>query len=221
MRRLFALGLWHELWLPATYDLFLEKLGPQTRRNMRYYRRRAEKEGWTFVSDIGREEAFAAMTSLYPLRQAGRKNWAELTGAERNLSEVPGAFFSGLRTATGEWISVLGGWVRGANMFILMQLNNATYPKASLSTVLRSYVIEKAIDSGIRHIKFIGGCEGSLKTYCRPERTCHLLVQKRDPFSQMVIEAVRRLFPTSLIGDLCSRPPHKESESPNLPQESS
>ena len=148
LTRAFVRELWHDLGLEQTYDLFLGRLGSQTRRNMRYYRRRAEQNGWVFVSDIGRKEAFAAMTSLYPLGQAGQKNRAELTSAERNLSEVPGASFAGLRTATGEWIGIIGGWVRGRNMFIITQLNNATYAKASVSTLLRSYVIEKAIDSG-------------------------------------------------------------------------
>lgn len=198
----FSLELWHDLWLERTYDLFLDKLGAQTRRNMRYYRRRAEQQGWVFVNDIERAKAFAAMKSLYPLRQSGRKNRAELASFEKTLSEVPGAFFSGLRNESGAWISMIAGWVKGSNMFIIMQLNDATYTKASLSNVLRSYVIERAIESGICRVKFIGGCEGSLKKYCRADRTSHLLLQKTGYVSQIAVRAVCRLFPESFIAVL-------------------
>ena len=92
---------------------------------------------------------------------------------------MPGVFFSGLRTRDGKWISIIGGWMKGANMFILLQLNDARYAKESVSIVLRGYVIEKAIDTSTRRMKFIAGCEGALKKYCRL-RISHLVVQRKS-----------------------------------------
>jgi hypothetical protein len=120
------------------------------------------------------------------------------------LGEVPGVFFCGLRNPEGKWISILAGWVKGANLFILLQMNDGTYVKESVSTVLRSYLIESGIDAGIRRVKFIGGCEGILKKYCRL-RISHLVIQKESYLSRLSGRILCWLFPASKISTLFSK----------------
>lgn len=189
---------WTDLCLERTYEQFIESLGSRTRRNMRYYRRRAEQKQWEFVSDVTPKDAAAAIESLYPHQGIGKKDQTELGRFQKRLEEVPGAFYSGLRNSDGAWIGIMGGWVRGTHLFILTQLNNAAYASASVSMVLRSYVIERAINAGIRHLRFIEGCEGTLKRYCRVRAT-HLLVHRKGYLSRISAPTARRLFPSSVL----------------------
>ena len=203
--RIVCLDKWSYLPLDNTYELFLNGLGRQTRRNMRYYRRRAEQQEWIFEGDIAPARADEAISSLYPLQEVGHKTSSELKSIQRKLADVPGTFFSGLRTKDGEWISIVGGWAKGTRLFILIQLNHAGYKKASVSMVLRSYLIETAIESGIRHLKFLGGCEGALRKYCR-HLSDHLLVHRTNKLSRFSVWALARFFPSSSIGHVINPP---------------
>ena len=196
-----AFHVWKLLRLDVTYERFLERLGSQTRRNMRYYRRRGEREGWVFIKELGYRESSTAIEAIFPLQDAARKNQAGLNRYRELLSDVPGSFFSALRASNGDWISVIGGWVRGASMFILVQLNNACYARASVSSVLRGYVIEHAIASGLQDITFIDGCEGILKKYTNAQST-NLLAQRDDWFSRFVGKSICLLFPSSTFSRL-------------------
>ena len=84
-----------------------------------------------------------------------------------------------------------------------MQMNNANYAKASVSTVLRAYVIEQAIGQGMREMRFIDGCQGMLKKYCRTE-TSHLLMRQNSYLSRIVGQMIRRFFPSSTLTRLIS-----------------
>lgn len=90
--RALSFDVWNDLWLDENYELFLARLGSRTRRNIRYYRRRAEQAGWYFVTNIGFETAWAAIESLYPRQEIG-KNRAQLSVCRRQLAEIPGVFF--------------------------------------------------------------------------------------------------------------------------------
>jgi Acetyltransferase (GNAT) domain len=192
---------WNHLRLEPSYQAFLKGLGSQTRRNMRYYRRGSEQMGWVFLSEVDMDEASAAIHSLSPLQGIGWKDQEKLDRFHRRVKEVPGGFFSGLRAPNGEWISIVGGWVKDAHLFILFQLNNANHAKASVSTVLRSYVIENAIESGIRHMKTIDGCGGILRKYCHVRAT-HVLLQRRNYFGRLGVRIFCRLFPIKTISKL-------------------
>ncbi len=194
--QLSGVDVWNLLRLDSSYEQFLQKLGPQTRRNMRYYRRKGEQEGWVFKKEIGYEEVSAAIKLIFPLQGSARKDQSRLTRSRELLATVPGSFFSALCGLDDEWISLIGGWVKGRTMFILVQLNNGLHAKASVSAVLRSYVIEHAIASGICEIVFIDGCEGLLKKYTQVKSN-HLLVQRDDWFSCFIERAISWLFPSS------------------------
>jgi hypothetical protein len=72
----FQREVWHDLRLEDSYERFLEMLGRQTRRNMRYYRRSAEREGWSYEANIPSEEASFAIEQLYPQQNVGQKDRA-------------------------------------------------------------------------------------------------------------------------------------------------
>jgi hypothetical protein len=190
--------------LEDTYEGFLNRLGSQTRRNMRYYRRRAEQEGWSFVREIGREDAAAAIAFLSRFQNVGEKDAEQLRLLQQRFELVPGAFFSGLRSGDGTWLGVVGGWRRGSTLFVILQMNHSEFAKASVSTVLRSYLIEAVIGSGVSHIKFLGDCQGILKKYCGIRVNHLLLCPSTNFFSSLGTRTVCWLFPGSSIGTIIS-----------------
>ena len=100
MMRAVSEDVFSYLSLDDTYGHFLERLGHQTRRNMRYYRRRAEKLKWMFVSNINSEVAVAALKA-HSLQGIGREHEAKLTRLLRRIEDVPGSFYSG--TTDEQW----------------------------------------------------------------------------------------------------------------------
>jgi Acetyltransferase (GNAT) domain len=202
---------WGSLPLDETYELFLTSLGPQTRRNMRYYRRRAEDQRLVFVNEVSRPEASAAIQLLSPFQTIGCTQEAQLRLIQHRLDTIPGSFYSGLKNAGGDWVSILGGWKKGTTAFIAVQLNDSRLAKSSLSTVLRGYVIEEAIEAGIRSVTFLGGCRGILRNYCNM-RTSHLFVRpQRNYLSLLGLRAIRLLFPKSIIGKTLGNGPQSGS----------
>lgn len=155
------------LELSPSYDAFLEKLGSTTRRNFRYYRRRFENEGHTYVEDIPllefRNVASALDTKCAPM--SGRK------GIERDLkilSTVSHPMFVGLRHKNGDWLSILGGWYETDRAVVFLQLNNdREYRQNSLSIVLRGYLIEGLMGRQVPRVLFWGGAMGTLQPYCQ------------------------------------------------------
>jgi hypothetical protein len=199
-----TINKWTSLPLEDTYERFLNRLGSQTRRNMRYYRRRAEQEGWEFVPDIAPPDARSVIAFLSRFQNVGEKDERQLRLLQQRFEVVPGAFFSGLRGGDGTWIGIVGGWRRGASLFVILQLNHSGYAKASVSTVLRSYLIEAVIGSGVNHIQFLGDCQGILKKYCAV-RVNHLLLRPHTSFfSSLGTRTVCWLFPGSSIRNIIS-----------------
>ena len=217
--RAFGLDVWNLLRLAPAYESFLSRLGPQTRHNLRYYRRRIERQGWAFVKDMNFEQGSAAFKSLHPFQSAGLSKRTRLDSFLQTIRSVPGSFFSGLRTQQGEWMSVVCGWVKGSRLFILLQVNSASDAKASVSTVLRSYIIENAISAGIRDIKIIDGCGGILRKYTQAQSS-HLLLQRNGPLGRFAGHAIRCLFPSSTFSRLLSAAPASASTRSEIPPES-
>jgi Acetyltransferase (GNAT) domain len=147
------------LVLEDTFERFLNRLGSHTRRNLRVYRRRVEQEGWRFIARLAPEEAAAACRALQ--RQQGRHECSAhyIQSCQAALKKVPGSFYAGVCTATGEWVSLAGGWLRKDRYCMLLQLNHARYLRDSVSTVMRSFLIEDLIGSGLKTIN-CGFCAG-------------------------------------------------------------
>lgn len=143
------------LRLDATLDATMAGLGKKTRSNMRYYRRRAEKElGCTLVPqvDAGPAElqSFNALC-MYPVSKA------TLLWRLRVLQAMHKPFLIGLKDCDGQWLSVLAGRRFDDTSEILWQMNRAGYPAHSLGTVMRSHCIEQEVQRGARRLQVEGG----------------------------------------------------------------
>jgi Acetyltransferase (GNAT) domain len=153
------------LALTPTFDEFLAKLGPHTRRNFRSFRRKSEQAGNEFIAELPYAEFCAAARALVP-----NANYSEnTTNFERCLAMIgtmPSRITAGLRDRNGKLISVAGGFHDGRRGIMVMQLNDRSLPRASLSLVLRSYLIENLIDRGFEEFVFWAGSSAPLSEYC-------------------------------------------------------
>jgi hypothetical protein len=176
----------HRLQLSETFDATLSRFGQHTRRNLRYYRRRAEKElRATFLPALTAQESDEALQALshasfqpFPVSLA---EWRKMDGL---LRTQPGYFAMGLR-AKGEWLSYLVGMRMGDATYVLMQMNHNGFARYSLSTVLRSYFFEYEIGLGQAEIKFVNGTCALFQRCCEPD-TC-LTVSARRGLTAYVI----------------------------------
>jgi hypothetical protein len=189
----------HILPLKNTFDAFLATLGSHTRRNLRVYRRRVEQKGWKFVPRLGPEEVASALKSLEQHQGKHKSSAHYLNCCQAVLKAVPGAFHAGICTDTGEWASLASGWLRNERYFMLVQLNDTRYSKDSISTVMRSYLIENLIGSGVEAINFVAGCSELLRNFCTPQLCAHHLFEKRGPLSMVRDFIAPRLFGTSMV----------------------
>jgi hypothetical protein len=162
----------YRLQLADTFEATLSHFGPHTRRNLRYYRRRAEKElKATFHPELTVAESDEALQQLskcsfqpFPVSLA---EWRKMDGL---LRTQPGYFAMGLR-ANGEWISYLVGMRERNLTYVFIQMNHNGFARHSLSTVLRSYFFEHEIGRGQREINFVNGTCALFQRCCE-EDTC-------------------------------------------------
>jgi Acetyltransferase (GNAT) domain len=162
----------HQLKLSDTFAATLSHFGPHTRRNLRYYRRRVEKElNASFSPELTLAESDQALQDLrersfqpFPVSLA---EWRKMDGLMRTQ---PGYFAMGLR-ANGKWISYLVGMRQGKSTYLLIQMNNKGFARYSLSTVLRSYFFEHEIGRGQNEIKFVNGTCATFQRCCERD-TC-------------------------------------------------
>jgi hypothetical protein len=150
--------------LPRSYDEFLVKLGPRTRRNFRYYRRKCERAGNEFSPVLVFSDFCAAARRLLPKAAYA----ASQVTLERNLEMIEAMdkrMLMGLRRMDGEWIGLAGGWYAGDCAILKIQLNDRTCSRESVSLVLRSYMIEALINREFRELVFWGGSSAPLSFY--------------------------------------------------------
>src|SRR5271156_5559245 len=162
----------YRLKLRDTFDATLSHFGPHTRRNLRYYRRRAEKElKASFHPELTVAESDEALQQLskcsfqpFPISLA---EWRKMDGL---LRTQPGYFAMGLR-ANGEWISYLVGMRERKLTYVFIQMNHNGFARHSLSTVLRSYFFEHEIARGQEEINFVNGTCALFQRCCETD-TC-------------------------------------------------
>jgi hypothetical protein len=176
----------HRLKLSETFDATLGRFGAHTRRNLRYYRRRAEKDlNASFHSELGHDESQEALEHLkdgcFQPFPNSVNNWWKMDGLLRTR---PGYFAMGLR-ANGQWISYLVGLRTGKLTYVLMQINHNGFGRYSLSTAMRSYFFEHEIVRGQSEIKFVNGTCALLQRCCEHD-TC-ITVSARRGLTALVI----------------------------------
>jgi hypothetical protein len=139
------------LSLPDTYSRFLDRLGNSTRHNFRYYRKRFEVSGHQFLDALALDDLRDAMLRLQPNSKFHAEAPSECI--EQHFGMVAGSrrpLAIGLKHRNGEWLSVAGGWYRPGGAVLIFQFNkDLDFGRDSLSTVLRSYLIELLIQRGM------------------------------------------------------------------------
>ena len=163
--------------LKDTVDETLATMGAHTRRNLRYYARRAASElGASFTVngpvsaaeflEMNRQSAFAVSESLALWRY---KNWREFKGS----------FLASLRARNGRLLSLIGGRGAGTIADIDWQMNLSEMTQYSFSTVMRAHVIEYLIGRGIKVMRFEGGTPHSMTFAFQEEAVGDLFLSRR------------------------------------------
>jgi hypothetical protein len=177
------------LSLETTFDATLAKIGQRTRSNLRYYRRRAEKQlGCEFFPElrITREELLEFNEQCMYAVPASVAGWRY-----DSLKELSVPLLMGLKDGQGRWLSMLGGRRYGGRSEILWQQNRDGYAVDSLSTVMRSYFIEHEIAQGSTRLYIEGGTPQPIRFSFVEERLIDLAVVRRSPLGQMMARLAR------------------------------
>ena len=166
--------------LYRTFDATLARMGKHTRRNMRYYRRKAEAEiGCSFMADARNMLTMAHLLEL---------NYASTHPVPRSVLErrcqttrsMDGFFCVGLSRADGQWISLLGGRRHRGVTEVDWQMNRGGLAKYSVGTVIRSYLIEHEIAIGMQKLFFEGGTPHSMRHSFLSEEAMDIVVMNRS-----------------------------------------
>jgi len=168
--------------LEKTFDETLAAMGKHTRRNLRYYRRKAEAELMcTFESDV---KSSLSMAQLVELNQSSTHPVADAVLERRysTMKALDGLFCVGMKTADGQWISLLGGRRHHGVSEIDWQMNRGGMEKFSVGTVIRAYLIEHEIAIGTEKLFFEGGTPHSMRHTFISEKAIDIVVKKRSPF---------------------------------------
>ena len=187
------------LLLPQDYESFLRSLGPHTRRNLRYYRRRFEAAGHIYVDNLSSDD-FRSISR--ELRGKSRIPTAANL-VQRSINIVESAkrpLIWGLCGADGRWMSVLVGWREDDKVTFFFQMNSdLDHPRDSLSMVLRGYVLESLIESGVHTLDFWWGIIGPLAVHARPFPTVNVTLQSKALHSRMLgrlLATLKTHYPT-------------------------
>jgi hypothetical protein len=170
--------------LETTFDATLAKIGQRTRSNLRYYRRRAEKQlGCKFLPEIEITRA-----ELLRFNQECMYAVPASVAAWRydSLKELSEPLLMGLKDGEGRWLSMLGGRRYGGRSEILWQMNVDGRAADSLSTVMRAYFIENEIAQGSTRMYIEGGTPQPIRFSFVEERLIDLAVVRRSTVGQMM-----------------------------------
>lgn len=167
-----------DLLLSDTLDATLATFGRHTRRNFRLYRRRAEADlSSTFVPCVRiQPEEFLELnrSSTNPVSEE------EAAWRYHFISSIPNRLFSGVRAADGRWLSLVAGTRHGGEVHVEWQVNRAGLPRYSLSTVMRSYLLEHEIALGTGKLLFRGGTPHSMGLSLSSAEILDIILVKRD-----------------------------------------
>lgn len=187
--------------LSATFDATMATVGQRTRRNLRYYRRRAESAlGCEFLPqvEVSREEVLAFNREcMYPVA-------SEVVGWRYDsLKDLSEPVFMGIKHQDGRWLSMLGGRRYQERSEILWQLNRDGLGAYSLGTVMRSYFIEHEIARGSRRMYTEGGTPHSIRfSYVEEDLTDLVVVRRTLVAKVMQMVAQRYIKPDNELSHM-------------------
>ena len=185
--------------LLPTLDATLATLGKSTRFNLRYYRRRlAKRMSCEYVPDAraalrGADLAALNAASLNPVDPA------EFERRIRSASELPGSFLSGLRGPNG-WLSLAGGWRQGATTVLFWQMNTSGFEKHSITTVMRSFLLEHEIGLGAQRLLIHGGTPHTMSHAFEQETVADLIVRRKGLQGRLLFWASRACQNGAAVG---------------------
>lgn len=166
--------------LHKTFDETLARMGKHTRRNMRYYRRKAEAElSCSFIPDV---RSRVTMAQLLELNYASTHPvpYSILERRYQTTKSMDGFFCVGLSGRDGKWISLLGGRRHCDVAEVDWQMNRGGLAKHSVGTVIRSYLIEHEIAIGMQKLFFEGGTPHSMRHSFLSEEAMDIVVMNRS-----------------------------------------
>jgi hypothetical protein len=178
----------YRLKLSDTFAATLDRIGPRTRRNLRYYRKRAERDiKATFDPRLTIAQSDAALHDLSKRSfQPFANSLSEWCKMDSMLRTQPGYFAVGLR-ANGKWISYLAGIRMGKLTYVILQINHNGFARYSLSTVLRSYLLEDECRLGQKEINFVNGVCALFQHSCEPD-VCLTFVVRRGFAARIILD---------------------------------
>jgi hypothetical protein len=112
-----------------------------------------------------------------------------------SLKELSVPLLMGLKDGEGRWLSMLGGRRYVGRSEILWQLNRDGYAADSLSTVMRSYLIEHEIAQGSTRLYIEGGTPQPIRFSFVQETLIDLAVVRRSPLGRMMARLARYYIP--------------------------
>jgi hypothetical protein len=164
--------------LATDYDATLAMVGQRTRRNLRYYRRRAESVlGCVFLPDvhITRAELLDFNDECMYAPSAEVAGWRY-----DSLQELSEPVFMGIKDREGRWLSMLGGRRYHGRSEILWQMNRGGFAAHSLATIMRSYYLEHEVAHGSSRLYMEGGTPHTIRNSFVPEYLTDLVVVRRS-----------------------------------------
>jgi hypothetical protein len=193
------------LLLAETFDATLAGMGRHTRRNLRYYRRRLEEElGSFFVSAVavGREEFLTFNRKSTNPVENSLATWRYNT-----IHELGGTWLSGVKGRDGRWLSLIGGRRYLGLTEIDWQMNLAGLPRYSLSTVMRSYMLEHEVGLGTKELAFTGGTPHTMRHSFQCVEAADVIVLRQSVAARLLFKLAGRVLPDKnfLVQALCDR----------------
>ena len=182
------------MYLPLleSYDKTLAGIGKRTRTHLRYYRRRSELDlGATFVPDAQltlKEFLGFNRECMYAVSQ-------ELaTWRFRSRSSISGSALCGVRDGHGRWLSLVA--LRRQNCFseVDWQMNRDALRTYSLSTMMRSYLIDHEVAQGSTRLYFEGGTWPPIVHSFTNERIGELSLRRKSLYVRLLGRYANRIF---------------------------
>jgi hypothetical protein len=182
-----------------SYERFLSTLGRRTRRDMRRLRRTAQSAGFVFEFHKGLPPHSADRQALGRVAHPRPYSRQQIDAYDAFLAAQENAFYTTLRSASGELLSCCAGLLSDGAAVLLYQLNHRAYPKACLSLTNRSFTIERLIQERIQELLLPGGGSGLLMNFCRMRQSGELVLIKRSAAARAKARVIKLLRPDSAV----------------------
>ena len=180
----------YRLPIYQTVDETVRELSTRTKKNLRYYVVSARRAGMTFHPTLSHKQRQEAVTSLH--------SFSDYRISEHGVSAILEAvdrtqhtFAMGLQSATGEWLSLAVSWRDGGTTYVFFLMHHLGYRKASLSTTMRSLIVNYEVERGSDELILAGGTGVVIGRSCVPD-ICHSLLLARRSWRLALVARVGR-----------------------------